>query len=466
MRLNFWLLAGLLGIGRAAAIADATPSPEPSDPTDEAEDATPQDGDLLGELEVEAKPKAPLVLPKISIVPTRTFQPAGLRTILATDLDLSGEFEVVAAATEADFDDPFDPAPWLERGIEAVIRTHVARERDGRVTYSVRTYLPAVGDLPASSHAISTSANHGRLAAHELADHILGALTGTSGPFGSRIVLVRTLGQSRRVFTIDADGYGLEPVSPEGDMVVSAALDPHGNAYWAASRAHGRSLLVREGETQPIAIDPLGSIYGIAFSSREEVALSISLDGSINAWRGRIGAELKQHTRLELALSPAFTRDGRLVIAGTKGRARRIWVEARPVSPAKVSASSPTVCDHPDGPRLIYMVSTGRRSDLVSSALDGRGLTRIVEDVSRNASPSCSPDGRLVAYFSTRKGGDGPGLYLVRVDGLRPRRISAVLGDSLDWSRRPRLPTSTPETAELAPTPEAVIPSPDPSSDE
>ncbi|MCA9638560.1 MAG: PD40 domain-containing protein, partial [Myxococcales bacterium] len=68
----------------------------------------------------------------------------------------------------------------------------------------------------------------------------------------------------------------------------------------------------------------------------------------------------------------------------------------------------------------------------------GRDPVRLTRGRGRNSAPACSPDGRLIAFFSTRKRGDGPGLYLMRVDGRRPaKKIANVVGDSLRWARVP-----------------------------
>jgi TolB protein len=79
----------------------------------------------------------------------------------------------------------------------------------------------------------------------------------------------------------------------------------------------------------------------------------------------------------------------------------------------------------------------GKNTDLVASGETGGGLVRLTQNQGRNGYPACSPDGRLVAFFSTRTSGEGPGLYVMRVDGQRPKRISNLLGDSLRWDPLP-----------------------------
>ena len=68
---------------------------------------------------------------------------------------------------------------------------------------------------------------------------------------------------------------------------------------------------------------------------------------------------------------------------------------------------------------------------------DAEQRGRLTQNQGRNGYPACSPDGRLVAFFSTRTSGEGPGLYVMRLDGGRPKRISTLVGDSLRWDPLP-----------------------------
>jgi TolB protein len=94
-------------------------------------------------------------------------------------------------------------------------------------------------------------------------------------------------------------------------------------------------------------------------------------------------------------------------------------------------------CNNPDGVRLVFSVGVGRDSDLVSTGERGGGLARLTQGQGQNSYPACSPDGRMLAFFSTRKSGEGPGLYLMRLDGQRAKLISPLTGDSLRWDALP-----------------------------
>jgi TolB protein len=446
MRLSTSLstLALALALASAPAVASPpapAPSPARADPEQIDPDLDLAEDDLLGELVVEAKRRGELVLPKIAVLAPPDGNTSFLHELLARDLDLSGEFELVAVDRTMAFDDPFDAPAFVELGLEAVVTANLDRRSDGRFDLAVRVYLPAVGELAAWSKTITVSASDGRLVGHRLADSVIGALTGIDGPFASRLVLVRTEGNERHAYLVDPDGKGLTRLSADDQLVVTATLDRDAQPYWAASRKSGAYKLYRAGEPGPLPIDPGGSIYGIAFAPNDAgVALAVATDDRIQVFTGASLVDtLVARTKVEFALSPTFTADGRLVYSGARKDLRRIYVGTKPVSMPELSAASPTVCNHPDGPRLIYAVGNGKQTDLVASDLDGSRLSRLTWR-GRNLAPACSPDGRLIAFFSTRKQDEGPGLYLMRTDGRRPKRVHAALGDVLVWARVPAKP--------------------------
>jgi TolB protein len=138
-----------------------------------------------------------------------------------------------------------------------------------------------------------------------------------------------------------------------------------------------------------------------------------------------------------MALHPTFTPSGKLAFAGAGSQGQRIYVDNKPISPDGLFASAPVFCNNPDGVRAVFAVGVGKDTDLVSTGEQGGPLVRLTQGQGRNGYPACSPDGRLIAFFSTRTGGEGPGLYIMRLDGMRPKRVSTMLGDSLRWDPLP-----------------------------
>src|SRR5690606_23598788 len=99
------------------------------------------------------------------------------------------------------------------------------------------------------------------------------------------------------------------------------------------------------------------------------------------------------------------------------------------------SAAAPTFCDTEDGVMLVYAVAVGRGQDLVMSNETGGNLRRLTQGEGSNSYPACSPDGRLLAFFSDR--GKDHGLYIKSLKSGQTQKISARDGQSLRWAALP-----------------------------
>jgi TolB protein len=188
-----------------------------------------------------------------------------------------------------------------------------------------------------------------------------------------------------------------------------------------------------------MTVIPGGSIYGAAFSQDgTHAALAIAAERTVAIFSGPSQPlRLTRASTTEMALSPDFSPTGKLAHVGINGNFHRIYVDGRALSPPGLMASAPAFCAHPNGTRLIYTVRSGRKFDLVVSDDNGRNLRRLTGGAGSNTCPACSPDGRLVAFFSTRTSHEGPGLYIMPIDRGRPQRISSFVGSSLVWARLP-----------------------------
>jgi TolB protein len=182
-----------------------------------------------------------------------------------------------------------------------------------------------------------------------------------------------------------------------------------------------------------------GSIYGLAFNKDyTQIAASIGVGSNIKIFTGPSFDQLKEASPIGTALRPNFTPTGKLAFAGAGKFGQRVYVDGKPISPDGLFASAPTFCRHPDGIRAVFAVGAGKATDLVATGETGGQLVRLTQGAGSNGYPSCSPDGRMIAFFSTRTTGEGPGLYIMRLGGgAKPKRISTLSGDSLRWDRLP-----------------------------
>ncbi len=418
----------------------ASPPPLEREPTAEVLPPADAETDVLGEVLVEAKPQA-LQLPRISVQgpEVRDGFDAQLADLVARDLDLSGQFAMVKGGRPAAFADPFAPDPWLARKVEAVVRSEATLLDGGRIQLRVALYLPDVGEEPAAIERVEVGPEGFRRAGHQLVDRVIRHLTGYDGPFDSRLLVVAREGNERRLYLVDADGWRLEAVSPREHTVIAAAFGPDGVPYWAGGPRGAPYHLYRHGQATPIPVQPTGSIYGVAYDrTRDLWALSVARGAAIQLFEGELGPAMRPVRQADFALAPTYAPGGALYWSETSGRSTRVRGVKRRFSPAGVSATRPTLCRGPEGDWLVMQINQGRHGDLARVSPSGSALERIGSGNGQSFSPACSPDGRLVAYVSRAKGGDGPGVYLARVDGRRPRKLLTIQAEELYWVRVPR----------------------------
>jgi len=384
-------------------------------------------------------------LPKIAVLPSLApdMEDVTLRSVVRRDLELSGEFDVIPDSEAPDgvymSDSPIDVKAWQAKGVEALVRVIGRKSSSDKVELRAQAFLLNVGADPAFDKRFEVPLDRVRSESHYVADQLIGALTGSQGGFFSHLTFVSGSGSLRRVYSIDSDGFDAKPISPSDHVAIAPAYGADGELFWSASVNQDEYKIFRATDpTHAVKTNVRGSVYGIAFNKDfSEVAAGIATGSTIHVYTGPSFDQLKEASTVGMALRPGFTPTGKLAFAGEGKYGQRVYVDGKPISPDGLFASSPTFCRHPDGIRTVFAVGAGKATDLVATGETGGQLVRLTQGAGSNSYPACSPDGRLVAFFTTRKSGEGPGIYIMRLDGGRPKRISTLLGDSLRWDRLP-----------------------------
>ncbi len=423
--------------GLLAAVAAAPSGPARAD-------EPPAGADPLANFVVTPE-QATRPLPKIAILPSLAPDMEGvpLRSVVRRDLELSGEFEVIpdSAAPEGVYmsDTPIDVKAWQAKGVEAVVRVIGKKLGPDKAELRAQAFLLNVGADPAFDKRFEVPLDRVRSESHFVADQVIGALTGSQGGFFSHLTFVSGSGTLRRVYRIDSDGFDAKPISPQDHVAIAPAYGKDGELFWSASVNKDEYKIYHAADpSKPVTMNVKGSVYGIAFNKDyTQVAAGIASGSTIKVYTGPSFAELKEASSIGMALRPGFTPTGKLAFAGEGKFGQRVYVDGKPISPDGIFASAPTFCRHPDGIKAVFAVGVGKNTDLVATGETGGQLVRLTQNAGSNGYPACSPDGRLVAFFSTRTGGEGPGLYVMRLDGGRPKRVSTLTGDSLRWDRLP-----------------------------
>jgi TolB protein len=408
-------------------------------PTPGAPPASPDD--VLGNIVVVAGATKPL--PKIAVLPSvaAELEDVTARSVVRRDLDLCGEFDVLPDSAAPDgvylSDTPVDVSAWSKKGVEAVVKVSGKPRDKDHAELRAQVYFPSRGEAAVFDKRFSVLEKDLRSESHRLADRVIGALTGQNGGFASHLAFAMSGGGMRRVFTMDADGHDALAMSPADMSAIGPAFGKGGQIFYAGAR--GKEPYRIHGAADAfVPIPHKGSVYAIAFSRDAlQIAVALGVQDTVKVFTGTDFATLRPASEVGMALHPTFTPSGKLAFTGEGRTGQRVYVDGQAVTPDGLYASSPTFCNHPDGVRLIFAVGVGKDTDLVATGEKGGPLSRLTQGQGRNGSPACSPDGRLIAFFSTRTSGEGPGTYLMRTEGGRAKRISTLVGDSLRWDALP-----------------------------
>jgi TolB protein len=290
---------------------------------------------------------------------------------------------------------------------------------------------------------VPTATTEVRAASHRLVDQLLGALTGRPGGFASEMVYTERVGRWRRVFTVDSDGFDLRALGPTEALAVSPAFGPGHEVYYALSSDYSPFRLAVGPDGRPVDVPVPGSILGLAFSAdHSRMALTVMSEGKSSVWTGPKDKLQPMPSAAPFANHPVFGPMGKVAyVAGSP--VQRIYIDGKPVSPPGFMASAPVFCDAPEGLFVIYTVGVGPSSDILATDTAGGGMRRLTQHEGANTYAACSPDGRLVAFFSTGKKNkigqsEGSGLFVMPI--MRPglaKKISNEIGESLRWEALP-----------------------------
>ena len=308
-------------------------------------EAPPNPSDLLGNIVVVAGAGRPL--PKIALVPSLSpdIEDVTVRSVVRRDLDLSGEFELLAdsAAPEGLYGEgtPIDIKAWSSKGVEALVRVSGKKLDNDHAELGVAAYFVNRGPQPVYKKRFRVPTAALREESHRAADLVIGALTGQNGGFASHMAFSSSVGGLRRVLTMDADGHDAKPVSPSDRTAIAPAFGANGVLYYAIAPANDE-YHIETSQGVKVAIPYQGSVYGLGFSrDHTQVAISLGSGDTVHVYAGPDFASLRLASEMGMALHPTFTPSGKLAFSGEGRYGQRIYVDGKPITPEGLNASSP-----------------------------------------------------------------------------------------------------------------------------
>lgn len=335
---------------------------------------------------------------------------------LSKDMDITGLFKILDQTSfPAELQNEglnISSALWTQVGAQAVIKMKVSGgSLEGRV------YVVARGDAAVLSK--SYRAADIRDAVHQFANDVVQSFTGQRGIFGSRIAFGFTGHGEHEIGAVDVDGGRMAVVTKMGADSLLPAYSPTGGEIaftsylrqnpdlWIVSAGGGRARRVSK---QP------GLNTGAAWSPNgHSLALTLSYEGNSEIYRispddGRVEARLTNNPAIDS--SPAFSPDGsQIAFVSNRQGSPQIFVMAASGGAAKRVTflgkynQTPRWSPRADKSQIAF---TGRDErgvfDIFILDVKSGKVDRVTQGKGSNLDPTWSPDGKLLAYTSSRGG--------------------------------------------------------------
>jgi TolB protein len=341
-----------------------------------------------------------------------------------------------------------DPQKWKDVGAFGVIKYRSVATGDG-VELEFRLYEVSKGNSASLSKSYKGKKADLRKFVHQWCNEVVKYYTGEPGFFGSKIAFtVKKKGQSQ-VHAMDFDGHNPYAISRNASINMLPAWSPSGGqiAFTSYMRNNPDLYVVGAGGGRPKKISShRGMNTGASWSpDGSKIAVTLSKDGNPEIYI--INADGSSPRRLTndkaIDTSPSWSPDGSTIafVSDREGGPQIFIVPASGGSATRVSTNgsyntTPTWSPKKGARVIAYTTRDGGAYDIVTYDLANKKMTRITQGEGNNEEPSFAPNGRAIAFASTRSGGSG--IYIANADGTgKAVKVWGGSATGVDWGPAP-----------------------------
>ncbi len=370
--------------------------------------------------------------------------PAGGRIgdILRKNAKISSGFEVIdrrsipAALVKSS---QFNPNAWSNTGADAVILADKVGNQ-----YKLRLYELASGNRPVVSKGYSAA--NDLKAANLFMNDVINYYTKVPGVFGSRIAFVRTRRNpivTKNVYSVEMNGEAPNSITNNRSLNILPSIGPGGQVLFTSYAKRNPDLWMSSGGAlKRISKYPGLNLGGVMSPTGGAIALTLSKDGNSEIYTVDPGGNIKARLTNNKAIdgSPSWNPGGNaLAFVSSRAGGPQVFRMTASGGGAKRVTKKGSYNQSPDwnpGNRVDKALSnqiaySGRdssnRYDIFSVDVRSGKLKRMTQTPGRNLDPTWSPDGRMIAFQSSKGG-----IYVANKDGNNQIQIIKA-GTTPDW---------------------------------
>ena len=377
---------------------------------------------------------------------------AQIAGVVRADLDRSGLFKVLDPKSFVEQVKDINTIPnfgnWRVINAQALVTGQVQHQPDGRLRLDFRLWDVAGGSQMVGLQYYTTPDNWRRIA-HLVSDAIYQRVTGEKGYFDTRIVFISESGpatnRKKRLAVMDEDGANPKFLTNGSYLVLTPRFNPTAQMIAYMSYIGGKPrvyLFDMESGKQEM----LGNFPNMTFSPRvspdgNKVVMSLENAGNSDIYvmdlRTRSVSRLTSDPAIDT--SPSFSPDGtQIAFESDRGGSQQVYVmNADGSNPHRISfggGKNGTPVWSPRGDLIAFTKQAGGAFRIGVMRPDGSG-ERMITDGWEDEGPTWAPNGRVLMFGRSERGGRGSSIWSVDVTGRNERRVTTP-GSASDpaWS--------------------------------
>ncbi len=359
-----------------------------------------------------------------------------LAQVVRSDLEMSGQFKLIASEAVMTESSAVDFRGFKERGADAVVTGSLVASTQNNLEARYRLYDVNKRAVLSGAAYVAT-AGQLRLAGHRIADDVYEKLTGERGVFSTRIAYVTKSNGRYQLQIADADGQNAQAALVSKEPIISPVWSPEGSRIAYVSFENKKPILyihtLASGQRTTLA-NFKGSNSAPAWSpDGRRLAIVLTKDGHSQIYG--INADGSGLQRLSnssgIDTEPRFSPDGaHIYFTSDRGGSPQIYrMSANGGDVQRITfegSYNVTPRPSPDGKSLAFITRRDGNFQLAVMDLANRQVT-VLTDSHKDESPSFAPNGRMI-LIATEIGGRGV-LSSVSIDGKIKQRLSIASGD-------------------------------------